>query len=49
MVCEYNATNLPHEDKVVLRNETNFVGNYFGASILAFYNLGRKYKYSLVY
>ena len=49
MVCEYNATHLPHEDKVVLRNETNFVGNYFGASILAFYNLGRKYKYSLVY
>lgn len=49
MVCEYNATHLPDEDKVVLRNETNFIGNYFGASILAFYNLGRKYKYSLVY
>lgn len=49
IVCEYNATHLPDEDKVVLRNETNFVGNYFGASILAFYNLGRKYKYSLVY
>ena len=49
IVCEYNATHLPHEDKVVLRNETNFIGNYFGASILAFYNIGRKYKYSLVY
>lgn len=49
IVCEYNATHLPHEDKVVLRGETNFVGNYFGASILAFFNLGRKYKYSLVY
>lgn len=48
-VCEYNATHLPNEDKVVLKNATNFNGNYFGASILAFYNLGKKYNYSLVY
>ena len=49
IVCEYNATHLPHEDKVVLKNATNFNGNYFGASILAFYNLGKKYNYSLAY
>ena len=48
-VCEYNATHLPNEDKVVLKSATNFNGNYFGASILAFYNLGKKYNYSLVY
>ena len=48
-VCEYNATHFPNEDKVVLKTTTNFNGNYFGASILAFYNLGKKYNYSLVY
>jgi len=49
IVCEYNATHLPHEDKVVLRDTTDFQGNYFGASILSFYKLGIKHKYSLVY
>jgi len=34
---------------IVLKTATNFNGNYFGASILAFYNLGKKYNYSLVY
>ena len=48
-ICEYNATHLPNEDKVVLKSTINFNGNYFGASILAFYNLGKKYNYSLVY
>jgi len=48
-VCEYNATHLPSDDKVVLRNAINFNGNYFGASILSFYKLARKYNYSLVY
>ena len=49
IVCEYNATHLPNEDKVVLKYATQFQGNYFGASILAFYKLGKKYNYSLVY
>ena len=43
IVCEYNATHLPHEDKVVLRDTTDFQGNYFGASILSFYKLGIKH------
>jgi hypothetical protein len=48
-VCEYNATHLPNEDKVVVRDVISFNGNYFGASILSFYKLARKYNYSLVY
>jgi hypothetical protein len=41
---EYNATHLPNEDKVV-EYDPYFSGdstNYFGASILAFYNLAQK-------
>jgi len=48
-VCEYNATYLPHEDMVVLKDDVIFNGNYFGASILSFYKLAKKYNYSLVY
>jgi len=49
LVCEYNATHLPNEDRVVLRGDMNFNGNYFGASILAFYKLVSRFNYSLVY
>ena len=49
LVCEYNATHLPNEDRVVLRGDMNFNGNYFGASILAFYKLAIRFNYSLVY
>lgn len=51
VVIEYNASLGPHEDKVVVYNaqrrwdETN----YYGASILALYKLGRLKGYSLVY
>lgn len=51
IVIEYNATHLPDEDKVVVYHP-QFSGdgcNYFGASIKAFYNLGRSKGYSLVY
>ncbi len=48
-VCEYNATHLPGNDCVVLKENVIMNGNYFGASILAFYKLGIKYNYSLVY
>lgn len=51
VVIEYNATHLPEEDKVV-QHRPFFSGdgtNYFGASILAYYNLGRSKGYSLVY
>jgi len=48
---KYNATHLPHEDKVA-KYKPYFCGddtNYFGASILAMYNLGKMKGYSLVY
>lgn len=51
VVIEYNSTHLPHEDKVVLESPGGGWdgSNYFGASILALYNLGRSKGYSLVY
>jgi hypothetical protein len=51
VVIEYNATHLPDEDKVVNYHPTAHGDgtNYFGASIKAFYNLGKKKGYSLVY
>jgi hypothetical protein len=51
VVIEYNATHLPQEDKVV-KYRPYYVGddtNYYGASILALYRLGRSKGYSLVY
>lgn len=51
VLIEYNATHLPNEDKVV-KYRPYYVGddtNYFGASILALYQLGRSKGYSLVY
>ena len=51
VIIEYNATHLPHMDKVV-KYTPYYCGddtNYFGASILALYNLGRAKGYSLVY
>uniref|UniRef100_A0A6C0CPV2 Methyltransferase FkbM domain-containing protein n=1 Tax=viral metagenome TaxID=1070528 RepID=A0A6C0CPV2_9ZZZZ len=51
IVCEYNATHLPHEDKVVTyqSNMQWDYTNYFGASLLAFYNLLSPHGYTLVY
>jgi len=51
VVIRYNGTHLAHEDKVV-QYRPYFCGdgsNYFGASILALYHLGRAKGYSLVY
>lgn len=51
VVIEYNATHFPDEDKIV-KYRPYYSGdgtNYFGASILALYNLGRSKGYSLVY
>lgn len=51
VVIEFNATHSPSEDKVV-KYQPYFSGggsNYYGASILAMYNLGRSKGYSLVY
>ncbi|MBI2743541.1 MAG: hypothetical protein HYX48_06460 [Chlamydiales bacterium] len=51
VVIEYNGYHLPDQDKIV-KYRPFFTGggdNYFGASILALYNLGRSKGYSLVY
>lgn len=51
IIIEYNATHLPHEDKVVYYDPIFMWdgSNYYGASILALYRLGKKKGYSLVY
>jgi len=51
VVIEYNASHLPPEDKVA-KYRPFFSGddtNYYGASIMALYHLGRAKGYSLVY
>jgi hypothetical protein len=50
-VIEYNATHLPHEDKIVVYNPAQGwdTTNYFGASILSLFKLARHHGYSLVY
>jgi hypothetical protein len=51
VVIEYNAAHLPQEDKVVQYHPdyTWDHTNYYGASLLSMFNLGRKKRYSLVY
>ena len=51
IICEYNATHLPSEDKIVKYDKNGQWNNtnYFGASLLSLYKLGRKYNYSLIY
>jgi len=51
IICEYNATHLPHEDKIVIYNDNHFWDstNYFGASLLSLYKLANYFNYSLVY
>ena len=51
IVCEYNATHGPEEDKVVRYNaEYAWDGtNYFGSSLLALYKLCQLLDYVLIY
>jgi hypothetical protein len=51
IICEYNATHLPNEDKIIIygKNESWDGSNYFGASLLSLDKLGKKYNYSLIY
>lgn len=51
LICEYNATHLPNEDKIVMYDKNGMWdgSNYFGVSLLSLTKLGRKYDYSLVY
>jgi hypothetical protein len=48
---EYNSTHGPHEDKVVFYYDYAKWDktNYFGGSLLSFYNMLRPLNYSLVY
>ena len=52
VICEYNASILPDEDKVVVYDDDaqwDMTTDYFGASILSLYNLMSTYGYSLLY
>ena len=51
IICEYNGTHLPTQDKVVIYDKNGGWdgSNYFGSSLLSLDKLARKYNYSLVY
>ena len=51
IICEYNSSHLPHEDKIVIydKNSQWDGTNYYGASLLSLDTLGKKFNYSLVY
>jgi hypothetical protein len=51
IICEYNATHLAHEDKIIIydKNGRWDGSNYFGVSLLSLHKLGTKYNYSLIY
>jgi hypothetical protein len=51
IICEYNSTHLPHEDKIVVYDQNGkWDGtNYFGVSLLSLDKLAKMYNYSIVY
>lgn len=51
IICEYNASHLPHEDKIVIydKNGRWDGSNYYGVSLLSLDKLSKKYNYSLIY
>jgi hypothetical protein len=51
IICEYNSTHLPDEDKIVVYNESySWDGtNYFGVSLLSLKKLLNDNNYSLIY
>ena len=51
IICEYNATHLANEDKIIIydKNGSWDGSNYFGVSLLSLEKLGKKYNYSLIY
>lgn len=51
IICEYNATHLPDEDKIVIYDKNGCWDgtNYFGVSLLSLDKLGKKFNYSLIY
>jgi hypothetical protein len=51
IICEYNASHPPTEDKIIIYDKNGGwdCSNYFGASLLSLHKLGAFYNYSLVY
>jgi hypothetical protein len=52
IICEYNATHLPNEDKIIIYDRNggwDGYHNYFGASLLSLKKLMEMYNYSLIY
>jgi len=52
IICEYNATHLPNEDKIVIYDRNggwDGYSNYFGVSLLSLKKLMEMYNYSLIY
>jgi hypothetical protein len=51
IICEYNASHLVNEDKIVIydKNGRWDGSNYFGVSLLSLTRLCTKYNYSLIY
>ena len=51
IICEYNATHLANEDKIVIYDKKRGWdgSNYFGVSLLSLDKLAKKYNYSLIY
>ena len=51
IICEYNSTHLPNEDKIIIYKEDGVWDqtNYFGTSLLALDKLGKNYNYSIIY
>jgi hypothetical protein len=51
IICEYNATHLANEDKIVIydKNGRWDGSNYFGVSLLSLDKLAKKYNYSVIY
>lgn len=51
IICEYNATHLPNEDKVIIYDKAGCWDgtNYFGVSLFTLNKLATRYDYSLIY
>jgi hypothetical protein len=51
VICEYNATHLANEDKIVIYDKNGCwdSSNYFGVSLCSIDKLAKKHNYSLIY
>jgi hypothetical protein len=51
IICEYNSTHLPNNDKIIIYDQNGGWDktNYFGSSLLSLDKLAKKHNYSLIY